>query len=518
MQITRIPAEREDSASLQNRLRVAYYPRVSSKSFEQLLSLNNMITEAKKEAADNNWELVDIYADEGISGVNAKNRPQLKRLLMDCKAGKIDKVIVKSVSRLGRNVVELMEIANSLRETGVAIFFDTDKIDTSNGYDPMLLSMKAMIAETESRNMSQNMQWSVWHRFQEGTYIQSTDPYGYYHDVNGQTHIEPYEANVIKLIFQKALEGCGANQIASFLNDEHYLTRSYKPWCQRTVIYILRNSTYTGDTVWQKRYTEADVFPFHRVENKGELPKYLVSDIYKPLISKDDFEAVQIMLDYEKYKLGLHEEPFKNVQRYLFTGKIECQCGATFKRRNIHGIVKWACKRHLNNAEHCDIKAVREEYIEQAFVRVRNRLCTNLYLLEELYEELKTYRKVGILEKQTNENRNELSKLAEESVLYNRLYAQEMIDSAFYIQKTQELENKARQCHDVNAADVEEEVLYTETAKMIKYIKKIESVKEWFDPQEFDVLIKKILMKDNKAIHFSLMNDLIVEEKIEVIL
>lgn len=134
-----------------------------------------MIQEAKEEAEENGWELVDIYADEGISGVSVKNRPQLKRLLQDCKAGKIDRVIIKSVSRLGRNVVELMEIANSLRETGVAIFFDTDKIDTSNGYDPILLSMKAIIAENESRSISENMQWSVRRRFQDGTYIQGKD-------------------------------------------------------------------------------------------------------------------------------------------------------------------------------------------------------------------------------------------------------------------------------------------------------------------------------------------------------
>lgn len=516
MQITTIPAQDQIQSGLR-KLRVAYYPRVSSKSFDQLLSLNTMIKDAKEQAQANDWEIVDIYVEEGVSGVSTAKRPQLNRMLQDCKAGKIDKVIIKSVSRLGRNVVELMEIAHTLRETNVAVFFDTDRIDTTQDYDPLLLSMKAMIAEIESKNISQNMQWSVRRRFQSGTYIQGIDPYGYYHDKEGNTHVEPYEAKVVKLIFQKALEGQGTARIAESLNEDHYLTRSYKPWCQRTVAYILKNPAYTGDTIWQKRFTEPDVFPYHRVINRGEMPQYEAYEVYDQIISREDFETVQIMLDYERYKCKVSEDPFKCLNRYTFSGKIKCQCGSTFNRKITHGIVKWTCKRHARDIKKCSIKAVREEYIEQAFIRMRNRLCTNLYILEDIYSELQSYRKSIQVEQRPDEHKNALITLAEESALYNKLYAQEMIDSAFYIQKTQELEAKAEYFHRNNSIEIEEENRYNETAKLIRYLRKIEPIKEWFEPAEFDDIVKETKIIDNDTIRFRLMNDLKVEEILEVV-
>ena len=515
MQITTIPARKRIPDAVQ-KLRVAYYPRVSSKSFGQLLSLNTMIQDAKAEARENGWELVDIYADEGISGVSAKNRPQLKRLMQDCKAGKIDRVIIKSVSRLGRNVVELMEIANSLRETGVAIFFDTDKIDTSNGYDPILLSMKALIAENESRSISENMQWSVKRRFQEGTYIQGIEPYGYYRDGKGMTCIEPYEAKVVKLIYEMALAGHGAKQIADHLNEEHYLTRSYKPWCQRSILYILQNPSYTGDALWQKRFTEPNVFPYHLVTNRGQMPQYIAGGIYEPLISKEYFEAVQAILDYERHKLRKDDDRNHCLNRYIFSGRIKCQCGSSVNRKITHGIVKWVCKRHARDIQSCFVKAIREDAIEQAFLRMRNKLSTNLYLLEELHKELGGYKKVAKTENQTEMQRNRMIKLAEESALYNKLYIQNLIDSTFYVRKMQELEMEVQTCHNDSFRDVEEEILIDKTQKLIQYLKEIDPIKEWFDPSEFNELVENIIILDNETIHFRLINQLEVEEKIEV--
>ena len=517
MQITKIPAQNPVQSGIR-KLRVAYYPRVSSKSFEQLLSLNNMIKEAKTEVEENDWELVDIYADEGKSGISVKKRPQLNRLLQDCKSGKIDRVIIKSVSRLGRNVVELMEIANSLRETGVAIFFDTDRIDTSNGYDPILLSMKALIAETESRNMSENMQWSVLRRFQDGTYIQGKDPYGYYHDNAGNTHIEPYEAKVVKLIFQMVLDGYGSTSIADFLNEEHYLTRSYKPWSNRTVIYILRNPSYTGDALWQKRYTEPDVFPYHRVMNRGEKPQYIACNLYEQLITKEDFEAVQIILDYENYKIKAKTNTDKYMNRYVFSGRIKCQCGSSVRRKLTNGIVKWTCNRHTRDLKSCPVKAMREEYIEQAFIRMRNKLCTNLYLLEDLHTELGRYKRVAKEEKQSEENRDSIIKLAEESALYNKLYTKELIDATYYIEKMKELDMKAHEYHSIIDRDSKEKIYIDETSRLIQYLKKTDPIKEWFDPTEFDELVNYIKIIDNETIHFILTNGLALEGKIEVAL
>lgn len=515
MQITTIPAKKRMPEAIQ-KLRVAYYPRVSSKSFEQLLSLNNMIRDAKEEAEENGWELVDIYADEGISGVSVKNRPQLKRLLLDCKAGKIDRVIIKSVSRLGRNVVELMEIVNCLRETGIAIFFDTDKIDTSNGYDPILLSMKALIAENESRSISENMQWSVRRRFESGTYILAKEPYGYYRDGKGTIHIEPYEGKVVKLIYKMALEGHGATKIADYLNEEHYLTRSCKPWCQRSVMYILKNPSYTGDALWQKRYTEPDVFPYHLVDNRGQVPQYVASNIYEQLITKEDFDAVQAIFEYERYKLMKNDDLNKGLNRYIFTGRIKCQCGSSVTRKITHGIVKWVCRQHARDIQSCFVKAVREDDIEQAFIQMRNKLCTNLYLLEELNKELGVYKKVAKTEQQSGENRNVLITLAEESALYNKLYVQNLIDSVFYIQKMQELEMEAQRYHSTDMRVVEEEILSNETRHLIQYLKEIDPIKEWFDPSEFNELVDTIIIIDNETIHFRLTNNLELEEKIEV--
>ena len=137
--------------------------------------------------------------------------------------------------------------------------------------------------------------------------------------------------------------------------------------------------------------------------------------------------------------------------------------------------------------------------------------------MEELYKELGRYKKVAEMEMQSEENRNMLIKLAEETALYNKLYVQELIDSAFYIQKTQELEAEAQEYHKLSTGDVQEEIRCNETRRLIKYLKSIDPIKEWFDPKEFDELVSFIKIIDNDIIHFILTNQLELEETLEVI-
>ena len=393
MQVHVIKAENQKGYH-QRAIRVAYYLRVSSKSGDQLQSLNTMMINAKEQAIANDWEVADIYIDAGITGTGKKKRPELQRLIQDCKAGNIDKVIIKSVSRLGRNVVELMETANVLREFGVTILFDTDGIDTGQRYDPIILSTKAMLEENESKSLSTNMLWSLKRRFQEGTYIQSNDPYGYYHDKNGLTYIDPYEGEIIKRIFREYLQGFGLNEIADHLNADHCISKKFALWNATTLTYILQNTTYMGETVWQKKYTVADAFPFHQVVNKGQMPQYVVGDIYEPLISREDFLKAQLIREYKSHSVKADVDKEKHGRRYLFSGMIKCGCGKTFRRKCNYGIVKWTCMQHLKDSKSCKVKAVKEEAIKNAFVCVRNKLCTNLNLIKDLHEDLTSYIKM----------------------------------------------------------------------------------------------------------------------------
>ena len=172
------------------------------------------------------WELADIYADSGITGTSIDKRDEFKRMLEDCRAGKIKRVLVKSVSRFARNTIELLETTRELKELGVVVVFEEQGIDTSQMLGEMQLTMFALAAQEESTSISKNMRWSYQKRMESGQYITNSAPYGYTLNSSRGLTINSEESKVVKPIFDLYLSGKGKREIVQILNQEKIPPRS----------------------------------------------------------------------------------------------------------------------------------------------------------------------------------------------------------------------------------------------------------------------------------------------------
>ena len=272
----------------EERLRVAAYCRVSSDAKDQL---NSFFAQVKyyndyiREHED--MVLVDIYADEGITGTEIQKRDDFKRMLKDAKNGKIDRILVKSVTRFARNSLECIETVRMLKSNGVSVFFENDNIDTECMNSEMILYIKSAFAQGEAMSASKRMQTSVRMRMADGTYVASSVPFGY-RLVNNELEIVPEEADIVREMFRMYLSGEGTNMIA------RKFTERGRPMSESSVKYILSNERYVGDCLMQKNYTP-EILPLRQKPNKGELPKYLYTNSHKPLIKREEFEAVALL-------------------------------------------------------------------------------------------------------------------------------------------------------------------------------------------------------------------------------
>ena len=283
--------------------RVAVYARVSTDSVSQ----TNSFELQKKYYEDfvvhhPNWELVKIYADEGISGTSLKKRDEFNQMIADCKAGKIDMIITKSVSRFARNVVLCIGIVRDLAELKppVGVFFESECIFSLNEDSQMALSFQATMAEEESHTRSRSMESSLRMRLDNGIPL-TPKLLGYLHDSDGNLVINHEEAPTVKLAFYMYLYGYSTQQIADAfiaLGRKSYLGNI--KWTSNSIVQILRNERHCGDVLTRKTYTPN--FRDHlSKKNRGQRPQSRYFNHHEAIVSRDDFNAVQRMLDNAKY-------------------------------------------------------------------------------------------------------------------------------------------------------------------------------------------------------------------------
>ena len=311
-QLTIIPAKPPKSAVDGGTKRVAPYIRVSTDSDEQTSSYElqkNYFTEYVN--AQPGWGLVDIYADEGISGTQINHREGLQRLLDDCRAGKIDYIITKSISRFARNIVDCLNMIEELRNLNppVGVIFETDHIDTLGGNDSLLLSILASLAEAESRNKSEIMNWSIENRFSRGIFL-LPELIGFDKDEDGNLVINDDEADTVRLCFYLFIAGFRLSDIAELLtemgrktgfNKQHNKKPGVEPeyntnWTSSSVLDILRNERHCGDVLARKTFTPN--FKNHKSKkNRGERQQVKKYGNHKAIVSREVFEAANRKLD-----------------------------------------------------------------------------------------------------------------------------------------------------------------------------------------------------------------------------
>ena len=353
------------------KLRVAAYCRVSSDSNDQLNSfvaqMNHYTTLI---GTRDTWTMVDIYADEGITGTSVDKRKDFQRLIADCHKGLVDKILVKSISRFARNTTDCLETIRELKAIGVGVIFEEQNIDTSKMSGELLTTMFAAIAQKESESISGNMRWSYQRRMESGTYVPTTLPYGYVRK-NGKIEIDNDRAAVVRRIFSDYLAGRSSHDIAATLTAENVPCRyGGTNWNAIAVRYILANEKYTGNSLWQKYYT-TDILPYRYLRNRGERPAYYAEHTHAPILPIEDFEAARRLMKIRKEQVT----PTQNIP-YPFRQKIRCgKCGTVFRRKGMNGIIYWACMGHDSRGKQfCPVTQIPEETIQAAFLRLYHKL------------------------------------------------------------------------------------------------------------------------------------------------
>lgn len=358
------------------KLKVAAYCRVSTASDEQLISLEAQKAHYESHIrANDEWEYVGLYYDEGITGTKKDVRAGLLSMIADCEDGKIEFIITKSISRFARNTTDCLEMVRELTNLGVSVFFEKENINTGSMESELMLSILSSLAESESVSISENSKWSVKKRFQNGTFIIAYPPYGYEND-SGTMVIVPEQAEIVKEIFDVCLAGNGTHAIAKMLNDRGIKTKKGGKWHATTVKGILTNEKYTGDVIFQKTYSDSS---FHRHRNYGEQDMFFCENHHEAIISHEDFEKVRAVLDQRATEKGNGTDTYRYQNRYCFSGKIKCgECGTTFKRRQHYkpsgNYVAWTCGKHLENKKECSMLYISDESIKLAFLTMMNKL------------------------------------------------------------------------------------------------------------------------------------------------
>lgn len=316
------------------KLRVCAYARVSTDEEDQLNSFENQI-DAYQTLINNNeeWQFSGMYADKGITGTQMKKREQFMQMITDAKNGKIDLILTKSISRFGRNTVEVLQTVRELRELGVDIYFEKENLNSSDTKLDFVLTIMSSIAQEESRSISSNIKWSVQKRFKEGKMMLNTTNFlGYKKDDDGNLVIIPEEAIIIERIYDLYLEGHSAYDIARILEKENHKTATGKDsWQSTSVLRILQNEKYAGDALLQKTYT-VDYLTHKRVINDNIVDKYFIEDSHPGIISKEKYNMVQVMIKKDNERLA--NTP-KN-SKYPLTNLVYCSTCKRPMKRHVH--------------------------------------------------------------------------------------------------------------------------------------------------------------------------------------
>lgn len=357
-------------------MRVAAYARVSTdrddqaNSFEsQVKYFNDWITRQE------GWNLVNVYADEGITGTSTQRREQFNQMIQDALSGKIDVILTKEVSRFARNTLDSISYTRKLKEHGVVVVFMLDGIDTSQPDAELRLTIMAALAQEESRKTSERVKWGQKRRMEQGI-VFGRDMLGY-HVRNGQLELEPEGAEIVRQIFQKyTIEGKGSYVIARELKEAglkpmnpdgriHY----ENDWSTTIILRILRNEKYVGDLCQKKTWTK-NFLDHKKRYNRGNEEMVYLKDHHPEIaiISRELWDATQVEL---KRRTLTKEQKSKHSNRYWCSGKIWCGvCGERFvsKRKPLKDgttHVSWRCFNHTKAAAFKSAECDNNNYVNE---------------------------------------------------------------------------------------------------------------------------------------------------------
>jgi DNA invertase Pin-like site-specific DNA recombinase len=359
--------------------KTAGYARVSTDLAEQFTSYEAQVkyyTEYIKSRAD--WDFVDVYTDEGITGTSTKHRNGFNQMIADAMNSKIDLIITKSVSRFARNTVDSLTTIRKLKEKGVECYFEKENIWTFDDKCELMLTIMSSIAQEEARSISENCIWGQRRRFAEGKVAVPFKSFlGYDRGKDGNLVVNEEQAKLVRRIYGMFLSGQSAYAIAKILTAEGVPTPAGKQkWYMSTIKSILTNEKYKGDALLQKTYT-ADFLTKQKKINNGEIPQYYVKNNHEAIIDREIFDEVQKLIGRTKSEKG------RQSSISIFSSKIKCgECGSCYGSKVWHSNDKyrrviWQCNHKFDNDRKCETPHLDEKTIKQAFISAMNKLITN---------------------------------------------------------------------------------------------------------------------------------------------
>lgn len=382
-----IPAKPEVVRASKRQLRVAAYCRVSTDDEEQLTSYEaqkNYYTD--KIMTNKEWTMAGIFADEGITGTSARKRPEFLRMIRQCKQGKIDIVLTKSISRFARNTVDCLNYVRALKELGIAVIFEKENMNTLEIDSEILITMLGAFAQSESESISANVRWGIRQAMKEGkATIQYKYLYGYRKGDDSKPEIIPDQAEVVRKIYDLFLSGTPVRGIQEYLNANSVPNINGEPkWARSAIDSILTNEKYCGDVLLQKTYID-DCINKKVKKNTGQLPMYLVQNHHEGIISRETFDAAQA----ELARRSAGKSPSKKnaptgrsrySSKYALSDRLYCgECGTRYQRctwRNRDGSkrIVWRCVSRVDyGSKYChDSPTLDEEPLHRAVLAAIN--------------------------------------------------------------------------------------------------------------------------------------------------
>lgn len=373
-------------------LNVCAYCRVSTDMEDQLNSYKAQVEYYTDIISKNpKWRLVGIYADEGITGTQTKKREEFKRMIKDCRKGKVDLILTKSVARFARNTVDTLNYVRELKSLGISVHFEEQNLDSIKMSNEMIIGVHSVIAQAESENISENVKWGIRHRMKTGQYTFRDNLLGYKNDEQGNPQIVEEEAEIVRKIFQLYLDGNTLDQIKTYLEENKILTYKGKTtWNKATIQNMLKNEKYSGDILLQKSYIDNCITKKSK-KNHGELPKYLILNNHAAIIDKVTFKEVQREMARRSGKTKVSSKSITSLgkySKYALTDLLVCGCcGSPYQRRTwkLKGVNQkvWRCLSRVENGKkYCQKSITIEE------TKLQELICKGLTQAVENQDEV----------------------------------------------------------------------------------------------------------------------------------
>lgn len=483
------------------KLNVCAYARVSTLDENQDISFIEQQKYYEKYIKSiGDWNYVGIFTDR-TTGSCADKRIGFTNMLKACENGEIDLIVTKSISRFSRNLVDMLKIIRELKELNIGVYFERENINTIDEKSEQMLTILSTVAQMEVENQARNQNFSIQKSFEDGTYKFNTSLYGY-ELKSGKLVVKKDEAKIVKEIFELYIQNKSSIKVAKIINDKYTKTKNDKKWIFKSVLAVLKNEKYTGNSLLQKTYT-TETFPKKTMTNRGEKNKYYLKNSHEPIINMDIFELANSIIEENNVR-----KSYKPRKVTMFGKIMYCkECGCKYHKTYIKGETHWRCRK-IPKTEHQKVSNIYDLDLKKQCINIYNHLAKNYkeILLENnemCQEDADSIEKAEIRIEQVQ---NEIKTL-------NRLKIKKYIEIELYLERQNELQKELEQLKNKVFMKNRNNFISKDkkTNDIIKVLRKNKHIVKMED-EEMEIMSKivdKILVY-NRSIEIRLKNNKIV--------